>query len=276
MANQKFQILLTNDDGIQSPGLWAGAEALSELGYVTVAAPREQSSGTGRSIPVTSDGKIYPEKLTVHGKEWTVYAVNGTPAQAVLHGILEITPTPPDLIVSGINYGENIGSGITASGTVGAALEGAGNGIPSIAISLQTPMGLYLTYSREVDFTIAGHFLKLFAKMMLEHSLPEDVDLLNINIPADATTQTPWAITRLSRHRYFEVLRPNRASWDEPTMVSYDVLQDASTLPEDTDVYTMRVKRQVSVTPLSMDMTARVNLDDLNRDLHNHHTPESE
>ena len=86
----KRQILLTNDDGIKSPGLWAAAEALSALGYVTVAAPREQSSGTGRSLPLSSDGVISPETVTVHGKDWTVYAVGGTPAQAVLHGILDI------------------------------------------------------------------------------------------------------------------------------------------------------------------------------------------
>jgi len=79
----KKQILLTNDDGIRSPGLWAAAEALSELGYVTVAAPREQSSGMGRSLPSTSDGIINMEKVQVNGQEWTVYAVGGSPAQAV-------------------------------------------------------------------------------------------------------------------------------------------------------------------------------------------------
>jgi len=78
----KCQILLTNDDGIRSPGLWAAAEALSDLGYVTVAAPRDQSSGMGRSLPSASDGVISPETLTVRGKDWTVYAVGGSPAQA--------------------------------------------------------------------------------------------------------------------------------------------------------------------------------------------------
>ena len=132
------QILLTNDDGIQSPGLWAAAEALDELGYVTVIAPREQSSGTGRSFPSYYDGEITEEKLVVNGKEWTVHAVNGTPAMAVLYGIFTLIPGKPDLIVSGINYGLNVGSGVTISGTVGATLEGAAAGIPSLAISLET------------------------------------------------------------------------------------------------------------------------------------------
>ena len=69
---EKCQILLTNDDGIHSPGLWAAAEVLSDLGYVTVAAPRDQSSGAGRSLPATSDGIIRPEVLHVRGKDWTV------------------------------------------------------------------------------------------------------------------------------------------------------------------------------------------------------------
>ena len=125
MKTNKPQILLTNDDGIQSPGLWAAAEALSELGYVNVIAPREQQSGAGRSLPVSTDGIIDIQKMQVKDQPWTVYAVGGTPAQAVQHGVLEILPRRPDLAVSGINYGQNVGSGVTISGTVGAALEAA-------------------------------------------------------------------------------------------------------------------------------------------------------
>ena len=117
MKNTKPHILLTNDDGIRSPGLWAAASELSKIGYVTVAAPREQSTGMGRSLPSTSDGVIRKEQVQVNGQSWDVYAVGGTPAQAVLHGVLEIVPHKPDLIVSGINYGENVGLGITISGT---------------------------------------------------------------------------------------------------------------------------------------------------------------
>jgi 5'-nucleotidase len=78
---QRPQILLTNDDGINSPGLWVAAEALSSLGYVWVAAPREQSSGMGRSMPSSSDGIITTQTLKVHDNEWTIYAVGGTPAR---------------------------------------------------------------------------------------------------------------------------------------------------------------------------------------------------
>jgi 5'-nucleotidase len=260
---EKPQILLTNDDGIQSPGLWAAAEALSALGYVTVAAPREQSSGMGRSLPGTSDGIIRPETLVVHGQVWTVYAVGGSPAQAVLHGILEIIPQPPDLVVSGINYGENIGTGITISGTVGAAMEAAALGYRALAVSLETDQKYHLSYSHEIDFSAAAHFTLRFGRMLLDKQFPEDVQVLKVEVPSDATAETPWEISRLTRQRYYEPLKPKRDSWDVPAAVGYREAVRLEDEPEYTDAYVMRKKRRVAVTPLSLDLTARVNLSDL-------------
>ena len=258
-----IQILLTNDDGIQSPGLWAAAKALSELGYVHVVAPRDQFSGAGRSLPSTSDGVIAPKQMQVNGKLWTVYSVGGTPAQAVLHAICEILPERPDLVVSGINYGENLGVGVTVSGTVGAAMEGAGNGIPSLAVSLETDLADHLSYSTTVDFSAAAYFTALFGRLILERQMPEDVDLIKLDVPCDATSQTPWEVTRLSRQAYFEPVTPKRASWDQPETVGYRRIEELSASGVDTDVHVLRVRRLVSVTPLSLDMTSRVNLNDL-------------
>lgn len=262
---KKAQILLTNDDGIQSPGLWAAAEALSALGYVTVAAPREQSSGMGRSLPGTSDGIIQPETLVVHGQEWTVYAVGGSPAQAVLHAILEIMPEPPDLVVSGINYGENIGTGVTVSGTVGAAMEGAALGYRALAVSLETDQKYHLSYSRDVEFSAAAQFTARFARMLLEKQFPEEVQLLKVEVPSDATLETPWEISRLTRQRYYEPLKPERTSWDVSASVGYREAARLEDEAEDTDAYVMRKKRLVSVTPLSLDLTARVDLSALEK-----------
>lgn len=255
---QKRQILLTNDDGIRSPGLWAAAEALSALGYVTVAAPREQSSGTGRSLPISSDGIIEKEILTINGQEWPVYAVGGTPAQAVLHGILEIMPVKPDLVVSGINYGENVATGITVSGTVGAAMEAASHFIPALAVSLETGKENHLSYSQDVDFSAAAHFTAQVAARLLEHGLPPGADLLKLDVPSDATTATPLVWTRLSRQRYFHPTKPERSDWSQRGYVGYEVRFDISGEPHDTDAYIMLGKRQVSLTPLSLDFTARV------------------
>src|SRR3972149_2575964 len=107
MVETKRPILLTNDDGIGSPGLWAAAEALPPLGFVTVVAPREQQSGSGRSMPVASDGAIGQETVRIGDKTWTVYSVGGLPAQAVQHALFEIMPQPPLLVVGGIKYGGN-------------------------------------------------------------------------------------------------------------------------------------------------------------------------
>ena len=255
-TSHKRQILLTNDDGIRSPGLWAAAEALSALGYVTVAAPREQSSGTGRSLPISSDGIIERESLTVHGQEWTVYAVGGTPAQAVLHGILEIMPIRPNLVVSGINYGENVATGITVSGTVGAAMEAASHFIPALAVSLQTEKEHHLSYSQDVDFSAAAYFTAQVAARLLERGLPHGTDLLKLDVPSEASPDTPLVWTRLSRQRYFHPTKPDRSDWSQRGYVGYEVRFDQSGEPHDTDAYVVLGKRQVSLTPLSLDFTA--------------------
>jgi 5'-nucleotidase len=263
----KVQILLTNDDGIHSPGLWAAAGALSELGFVHVVAPREQSSGVGRSLPGSSDGIIKPQALTVNGKSWQVYAVGGTPAQAVLHALLEILPEPPALVVSGINYGENVGSGVTVSGTVGAALEAASLGFPALAVSLQTDVEHHLTNSDQVDFSTAAYFTAHFARLILEKTFPPDVDLLKIEVPASATPQTPWEVTRVSRKRYYIPLPHPRSSWDEPGPLGYRLDTDLDNDRPDTDVYAIQVKHVVSVTPMSLDLTSRVELGEVERTL---------
>lgn len=264
----KKHILLTNDDGIKSPGLWAAAQALSALGYVHVVAPREQFSGAGRSLPTTTDGRVSPQEVEVNGQIWPVFAVGGSPAQAVLHGLLEILPVKPDLVVSGINFGENIGNGVTISGTVGAALEAASYGVPALAVSLETDPQHHFHHSDGVDFSTAAHFTQLFARWMLNQSedqtsLPYDVDILKVDVPCDATPQTTWKTTRQSRLPYYIPRAQERQGWDDPKPVSYRPNPLAPSDHPGTDIYTLHVERLVSVTPLSLDLTSRVSLEDL-------------
>jgi len=265
MSGSRPQILLTNDDGILSPGLWAAAASLSKLGFVTVTAPREQSSGMGRSLPNTSDGIIQEQRVQVNSQEWTVFSVGGTPAQTVLHGVLEVMKKKPDLVVSGINYGENVASGVTISGTVGAAMEAASLGIPALAISLEAKAQYHLTYSEEISFLVAAEFAARIAGLLLEKKFPPDVDLLKVDVPSDATVDTPWQLTRVSRQRYYEPLAPVRISWQDRAIIGYREAGEFDREPENTDVYVLRKKRMVSVSPLSLDLTSRVDFAELDR-----------
>ncbi|HZU86394.1 MAG TPA: 5'/3'-nucleotidase SurE, partial [Anaerolineaceae bacterium] len=258
MNNALKQILLVNDDGINSPGLWAAAEALSELGYVTVAAPRDQASSTGRSLPITSDGRIHKVKLQVGAQEWEAYSVGGTPAQTTLHGVLELTPRKPDLVVAGINYGENVGDGVTISGTVGAAMEAASMGIPALAMSLQLVNHDFYGYSREVDFSTAAYFTRYFAKMLLENRMPQDVGVLKVEVPATATPKTAWRLTRQAVYRYFESRPTRTGSLEDSAPIGYNLVLDWDKIAPDTDLYALLHDQVVAVTPLSLDLTSRV------------------
>jgi 5'-nucleotidase len=267
MSNdQKPQILLTNDDGIRSDGLWAAAEALSEIGFVTVAAPRDQYSGAGRSMPFGSDGVLREEEVTIHGVTWKVYAVGGSPAQAVQHGVLELTSTKPDLVVAGINHGENLTVDIAISGTVGAALEAAAFGIPSIAVSLEMPKEKQYEGS-DSDFSAAAHYTAHFGKILLEGETFPDVDVIKIDVPTSATPKTPWRLTRLSRYQYYVPLRPEREHLEQEVQLDFEIRFEEDELEPDSDVYAVRVAREVSVTPVSLDMTSRVDFGELERQL---------
>jgi 5'/3'-nucleotidase len=262
------QILLTNDDGIQSPGLWAAAAALATVGHVTVAAPQEQSSGMGRSLPSTSSGIITEQRLHVNGQEWKVYAVSGSPAQAIQHGVLEImAKRKPELVVSGINYGENVGLGTTISGTVGAAMEAASLGIPALAISLEAAQRYHLSYSQDINFAVAAHFAAFFGRMLLAKKLPEDVHLLKVDVPSDATPETPWVVTRVARQGYYEPLPPQRQSWNVAARLGYKEAAILDGEDEDSDVVVLRKHHKIAVTPISLDMTSRVQLSELDRRL---------
>ena len=265
MSKSKPQILLTNDDGIRSPGLWAAAASLSDLGFVTVTAPRDQSSGMGRSLPSTSDGIIEEKRVEVNSREWSVFSVGGSPAQAVLHGVYEVMPRKPDLVVSGINYGENVASGITISGTVGAAMEAASLGIPAMAVSLEAHSKYHLSYSEEMNFSVAAVFAARIGRILLEKKFPSDVNLLKVDVPSDATVDTPWQLTRISLQRYYEPIQPKRESWNEPARLEYQEAGVFEGEAEDTDVFVLRKKRFVSVTPMSLDLTSRVDFEELDR-----------
>jgi 5'-nucleotidase len=180
----------------------------------------------------------------------------------VQHAILELAAERPvDLSISGINYGENVGTGVTISGTVGAALEAAALGVPSMAVSLEVEEGLHRSNSDQVDFQIAAYFARLFAERWLSVDRPHDVDVVKIEVPADATPDTPWRITRVETEHYYIPVANPRPSWEAASQIGYTKVSNPTANP-DTDAGAV-VCGFVSVTPLSLDMTSRVDFGDL-------------
>lgn len=248
-------IFLTNDDGIASPGLRAAVEAVAPLGDLLVAAPKTQQTGAGRSFPPYGGEIDHYEMRLSDGTVVAAHAVPGSPAQAVRAGLMLLTDRRPDLLISGINYGENLGVGVTISGTVGAAIEGATFGVPGLAVSLETDMHHHLAHSEEVIFDGAAHFTALFARMMLTLRLPPQTDLLKLDVPRDATPETPWRITRISRQTYFQSTIQEEAGVRRFTGYARQI--DPPSLEPDSDIYAVIVDRVVSLTPMTIDLTAR-------------------
>ncbi len=261
-------ILLTNDDGIESPGLRAAARAALPLGELLVVAPDRQWSGAGRSMPSGPQEHISRCPLQVDRQSVVAYQIDGSPAMAVLYASLKLAPRRPAILISGINYGENMGSDVTISGTIGAALEGAASGLPALAVSLQTPKETHYNPSDDVDFTAAIHFTRLFARLLLATPLPFDADVLKIDVPSDATPETPWRLTRVSRHVYFAAVPPQQANVTDPAAMDYAPLAHPERTEPDSDIYALAVDRVVSVAPLSLDLTSRVDRREMEALLH--------
>jgi 5'-nucleotidase len=265
MSGERPLILVTCDDGVESPGLRAAVRAVLDLGDVLVSAPCEQQSGAGRSLPTFNDGVIHEIDYTVDGRPVPAYAVHGSPAQAVQYALMDLVDRKPALCVSGINFGENVGSDVTGSGTVGAAMEAADEGVPSLAVSLETEKQYHYRPSEEIDFSAATHFAHHFAARMLARQMPADVDMLKVDVPCDASPDTPWRATRLSRRRYYRPVPSGRRYLAEKRRVGYEADADLDAMEPDSDVHAVRVARAVSVTPLSLDLTSRVPLEELTR-----------
>jgi len=250
-------IFVTNDDGVESPGLRAAVEAVLDLGEVIVLAPRRQQSSMGRSLCGDQEEGLQPFPYEVRGRTVRAFACEASPALAVMHGLNVLRSRwQPDLLIAGVNYGENLGLNVTISGTIGAALEAACAGIPALAVSLQTELEYHFRYG-DLDWSGAQYFCRLFAARMLRQRLPFDVDVLNVNVPRGATPTTAWRITRLSRHSYFSA-RMEAPDLGRPIRDSkIGVYLDPDTLEPDSDIYALVRDQVVSVTPLSLDLTSR-------------------
>ncbi len=255
-------ILITNDDGIFSPGLLAAAEAVADLGELLIVAPHTQQTSMSRSLPSgPAFGMIEEVALTIRSEPHAGYAVHGSPALAVVHALFELADRPPALCVSGINYGENVGMTTLVSGTVGAALEASMSGIPALAVSREAALHLHRadTYGA-LDWTSAAHFTRLFSQALLRRPLPPEIAVLNVNVPSDAAPETAIRATVQSRqaHAYFA----RAAGRDRTLPFRLDVIStlDPDTLEPDSDIHGLLFDRVVTVTPLTGNLTAKLDV----------------
>lgn len=262
MKTKKPLILITNDDGVESPGLHALAESLFDLGELLIVAPLEQQSSVGASMSPHSSGRIFEKRKKIGGKEILTYAIEGTPVQAVQHGALELSPRLPDIVVSGINYGENIGASIIVSGTIGATLEAASLGIPALAVSLETSEELYFSYEN-IDFSAAQYFAHFFTQRVLSQQLPKDVDILKVDVPQQATKDTPWRTTHVSDHKRYILIPPQRKKLSEPGVMKREIVDKVFEL--NSDIKALMHDKVVSVTPLKLNKTSPVDLKNLQK-----------
>ena len=250
-------ILVTNDDGLNSPGLLAAAEAVADLGDLLIAAPASQQTSMSRAFMTgPTVGAVQARELTILGKPVTGYAVSGTPMQAVIHAMVELTDRRPDLCVSGVNYGENIGADLAVSGTIGAALEADAYGIPGLAVSVQADVSQWRSHG-ERDWGMARYFTRRFARQILSEGLPEDVALINLNVPDGATPQTEVRRTMQSRRRYYVRMPPGTRSLADPVRLEIRTVVEPELLEPDSDIRAVACDAVISATPLTWSMTAR-------------------
>lgn len=250
-------ILISNDDGIHSPGLKATCEAVFDLADLVICAPEKQQTGMGRSFPRSPDQGILNKYIfKIEDSPVEAYGIQGSPAYAVAHGILELAGRKPDLCICGINYGENLGMTLTCSGTLGAAFEAQSHGVPVIAVSLE----IDLEYQRKNDYISADWeaskaVTREWAAKILQEGLPSHVDLYNINIPAKLQDITRQKITRMSKQNYYEFIIPQRKDYNRPYELKAEIKVDYDDLPVNSDIYAMCVEKAISVTPLGWDLS---------------------
>jgi 5'-nucleotidase len=231
-------ILISNDDGITSPGIKVLEEALLPLGRVVVVAPADEQSGSSHSL--TLRRPIETVRL-----DETHYRVEGTPTDCVLLATQLILERQPDILVSGINLGPNMGEDVTYSGTVAAAFEGTNMGIPSVAVS-----SLQRTVA---DAETNGRYARLVTEKVLEMGLPPNT-LLNVNIPNPEVAPINGVRTTYLGSRHYENFIDSEQVDENRFLHTIGGADPVWTGDEGTDISAVRAG-YVSITPLNMDMT---------------------
>ena len=254
MNSKKPLILVTNDDGINAPGIRFLIEIMNDFGDVVVVAPDSPQSGMGHAITINST--LYCEPIVINKNEpQSEYSCSGTPVDCVKIAVNEILKRKPDLCVSGINHGSNSSINVIYSGTMSAAVEAGTHGIPAIGFSL-------LDYSLDADFSHSKEFIKRIVSECLKNGMPEGV-VLNVNIPKISN----------SKLKGIKICRQSNGVWEEkfdkrtnPLGRDYYWLSGKfvnNDKGEDTDEWALE-NEYVSITPTQYDLTAHHAIKNIN------------
>ncbi len=244
-----MNILVTNDDGINAPGIIALASALRTIGNVTIVAPDREQSAVGHALTLH-------HPLRVTQLESLRYAVDGTPTDCVNLGIHTLLSEKPDLVVSGINRGGNLAEDVTYSGTVSAAMEATLMGVPAIAVSL-------VTTGPGTNYAAAGVIAARIARLVMHNGLPPDT-FLNINVPDLPIEQINAPLITCQGKRHFDGMivdkvdpRGRNYYWIGSVEVNFIDLPGTD--------YAAICRNHVSITPLHLDLTNHASIATLNK-----------
>lgn len=238
-----LEILVTNDDGVEAAGLGEMARAMALLGRVTVVAPDRERSGTSHSLTLR-------RPLRVRWLGERVASVDGTPTDCVLLAVHDLLGRPPDVVVSGVNHGPNLGNDVIYSGTVAAAYEGTILGIPSLAVSLVPAPGRAAAQPRHL--AVAADVTRALVEGVRRFGLPAGT-LLNVNVlDLPAAEQGTIAWTRLGKRVYFNAVQRREDADGEPV---FTIGGEPSWRPEAGTDFAALDRGEISVTPVRWNLT---------------------
>ena len=246
-------ILVTNDDGINAPGIRTLISVVKNIGDVIVVAPDSPQSGMGHAITINST--LHSSRITPKNSEIIEYSCSGTPADCVKLAINELMPRKPDLCVSGINHGSNSSINVIYSGTMSAAIEAGIEGVPAIGFSL-------LDYSWNADFSHSKDFIRKITLNALNNGIPKGV-VLNVNIPAVKKSDIKGVkICRQAKAYWVEEFdkRKNPLGQEYYWLTGKFVNKDQG---EDTDEWALK-NNYISIVPVEFDLTAHHAIEGLN------------
>ena len=245
----RYRILVTNDDGYMSRGLKLLAKELSEVADVTVVCPDRPRSASGFSLTLKEPLRVMKRIFD----NITYYLINGTSGDCITMGLFHILNKRPDMIVSGINIGENVSLlEFFMSGTIAAAIAGAIYGIPSIAFSKVVPEKDVLTVEEVIsDMDIASKISRKIVLYLLNNGFPKGIDLISVNYPPKINSSTRVKITRLARLS----LSIRIYVREDPRGTPYYWIwgEKFGDFPTDSDAYTTLIENNISITPIILD-----------------------